>query len=294
MNRASGSNGSSDFLGDMVDAHLPIGTISKAIGATVHEVNQARKRVYDDAFDETIWGPQMKESKIVYQGSEFEVHYLDFRSNFLYLSEQSPHFGKFILKHCGPCCSLVLYMDKTTPGNVTRPDPGRSFHAVYFTILELPEWFRTHVMAWWTLCYIGHRNLKTLGCPESVALRWVFEKLYIESEIHVIGMHYLAGGVRRHILVDHGCYLADDASIFDLGSLKGPSGAKPCFCLGIRGRLDPEELEGDPFFSHFRTPETSKFHHCDPDTFKLQCETLKYTFQHGSISQGEKLEIAYG
>ena len=152
MNRARGSNDPLDVLEDVIDAKLPINCIARALSLNASEVKQVRKRVYDDAFAESIWGSQMKESKIAYGGTEFEVHYLDFRSNFLYLSEQSPHFGNFILKHCGPSCNLVLYMDKTTPGQVTRPDPGRSFHAVYFTILELPEWFRTRVMGWWTLC----------------------------------------------------------------------------------------------------------------------------------------------
>ena len=74
----------------------------------------------------------------------------------------------------------------------------------------------------------------------------------------------------------------------------GASGKKTCFCLAIHGRVEPEELDGDPFFSHVRTSETSKFHHCDPDAFKLQCQKLESTFQNGSISQGEKLEITYG
>ena len=288
------SKSSLDVLTALVDARLPINAISKALGANVTVVREARKRVYDDAFHETIWGSQMKESKIAYNGLEMEVTHLDFRSIFLYLSEVCADFGNFILKHCGQSCNIVLYMDKTTPGNVCRPDPGRSFHGVYFTIMELPEWFRTRVHAWWTLCYVSHKAMKTIGCNESVVLNWVFEKLYIESEIHKIGLYYLAGGVRRHILINHGCYLADDLSIFELGCLKGASGKAPCFCLGIRGRVDPAELVGDVYFSHFREPDASKFRHCDPETFKLKCQTIESNFQNGFISRGKQLETDYG
>ena len=62
------SKSSLDVLTALVDAHLPINAISKALGANVTVVRQARKRVYDDAFHETIWGSQMKDQRLLIMG----------------------------------------------------------------------------------------------------------------------------------------------------------------------------------------------------------------------------------
>eukprot|EP00974_Lingulodinium_polyedra_P022899 2209521-Lingulodinium_polyedra.AAC.1 len=37
--------------------------------------------------------------------------------------------------------SICIYSDEVQPGNVLRPDKGRSFLAVYWGVTELPDFF---------------------------------------------------------------------------------------------------------------------------------------------------------
>jgi hypothetical protein len=43
---------------------------------------------------------------------------------------------------------LALYFDEVKPGNVLRPDKGRSLQCVYWTLLDLPDWFRSRGYGW--------------------------------------------------------------------------------------------------------------------------------------------------
>ena len=63
-------------------------------------------------------------------------------------AERSAHFEHFLTQRLalGPNGARVgricIYCDEVAPGNALRPDFGRKYHAIYWTILELPEWFR--------------------------------------------------------------------------------------------------------------------------------------------------------
>ena len=50
-----------------------------------------------------------------------------------------PKFGSFLMLHTRGQATLCFYTDETTPGNVQRPDKGRSYEALEFTFKELPD-----------------------------------------------------------------------------------------------------------------------------------------------------------
>ena len=49
---------------------------------------------------------------------------------------------------------LVFYSDDITPGNVLRPDTGRTMACCYWTLMEFPQWFRSRAHGWFPLCYL--------------------------------------------------------------------------------------------------------------------------------------------
>ena len=43
---------------------------------------------------------------------------------------------------------IIIYLDECHPGNILRPDHGRKLMCIYWTWLELPEWWRTQANSW--------------------------------------------------------------------------------------------------------------------------------------------------
>ena len=59
------------------------------------------------------------------------------------LCQRSGRFAEMLEGCClhGPA-GVVLYSDETTPGNQYRPDAARESLCCYWSIIELPQWFR--------------------------------------------------------------------------------------------------------------------------------------------------------
>ena len=45
------------------------------------------------------------------------------------------------MRHTRGQATIVFYTDETTPGNNKRPDKGRSYEALLWTIKQLPDFF---------------------------------------------------------------------------------------------------------------------------------------------------------
>ena len=58
--------------------------------------------------------------------------------------------------------SICIYSDEAQPGNVLRPDKGRSFLAMYWGIKEMPDFFRSRGLWWMTLMYLPSSLVKTI------------------------------------------------------------------------------------------------------------------------------------
>ena len=54
-------------------------------------------------------------------------------------SKRRPEFGD-LLRHV-ETQRVIIYMDEITPGNVLRPDHGKSVAMWYWTLLDLPDWY---------------------------------------------------------------------------------------------------------------------------------------------------------
>eukprot|EP00969_Alexandrium_andersonii_P102991 4544937-Alexandrium_andersonii.AAC.1 len=57
---------------------------------------------------------------------------------------------------------ICIYSDDVQPGNVLRPDRGRSFLAVYWGIMEMPDYFRSRGLWWMALMYVPTGLVKTI------------------------------------------------------------------------------------------------------------------------------------
>ena len=78
-------------------------------------------------------------------GSEVAIPYVCPFAWLYRVCEACPHFVRLLRASLGAegRGSIVIYHDETQPGNVRRPDVGRKFLALYWGIVELPDWFQS-------------------------------------------------------------------------------------------------------------------------------------------------------
>ena len=74
---------------------------------------------------------------------------------------------------------LVLYADEVTPGNVLRPDAGRKFWAIYWTVCEFPEFFRRSEDSWFTVATIRSKFLETIPGGLSAVMKEFLKHVWL-------------------------------------------------------------------------------------------------------------------
>ena len=87
-----------------------------------------------------------------------------------YICSQCQPFAKFFIKFLSQglsgqgdlAGSICIYSDDVVPGNVLRPDIGRSFLAVYWGVKEMPDFYRSRGMWWTTLMYVPSSLVKSI------------------------------------------------------------------------------------------------------------------------------------
>ena len=80
------------------------------------------------------------------------------------------------------CLTRCIYLDKAVPGNNQRPDHGRAFQCIYFTILELPDWLRSRRSGWIPCCYMLVVDQEESEIRDTQLLRFVVNRFYDSSK----------------------------------------------------------------------------------------------------------------
>ena len=125
----------------------------------------------------TAYGPVVKHFDIdLSDGGQMQVEYLCPFAWMHYLCVQCSAWAQFLSRMCGQGSpgqdmrdgqgspgqdlrgSVCIYSDDVMPGNVLRPDKGRSFLALYWGIVELPDWWRSRGRFWQTLLFMPTIN----------------------------------------------------------------------------------------------------------------------------------------
>lgn len=270
-------------------ARVPVLRAIRALQLPVACRHNATKRLHQDANYETRCGTVVKEACINYNGHPLTVLYIDIKALFLFLSEMCPLFGPF-LHSLGLSLHAVIYMDKTTPGNQLRPDCGRSFEAVYWTLFEFPEHMRRRVANWFTFMYVQVKDLKATGCKVTEVMRFVVEKIWLESEIHTVGLHVFCNGALTRMTLAYGGWLADDLGIYELGSCNGPQSRKPCpCCLNVLGRCEHDSVDGDPYLVHVHTCfDATRFDATSAGAYAAMCDKIEELHNNADATKAEK------
>ena len=197
---------------------------------------------------------------------------------------------------------LVFYTDEVFPCNSERrPDKGRAYYAFFWTILDLPDWFRSRSeLPYFVFSYVPSKKIMA----NQFSLTRLFKK--------IIRIFYPPDGFnmsRTGVLIQHkheefvlrlpfGALIMDEDAFKGVSSVKGHAGKKPCLsCQNIVYREGPYEEFDDPFLLHVLSPYTER---CIPHTFytfSVMTENLRTAVQEGQGPDGETvqdLEKTYG
>jgi len=216
-----------------------------------------------------------------------------------YMASMSVIARDFLVEHLtGKTCKIAFYNDSVTPGNVLRPDAGRTFEAFYWTFMDFPDWFRSKAsQGWFAVAFVAATSMaKVKG--GIAALAKAFVKLFFNPDEGGLNFERTgvllptSGGDRAHVRATFGAWLADEKAIKEIVCCKGASGIKACVsCKNVVNRTTPEA--GD-YLVHISEPQTDRFDSNEPqDLTNMVCELQA---KYGAVPKSEFafLEKAFG
>ena len=66
---------------------------------------------------------------------------------------------------------ITVYLDGVRPGNVLRPDSGRVYYSIMWSLAQYPRWYASRMMGWLRLCYVQSPELNRIdgGTSQNIA-----------------------------------------------------------------------------------------------------------------------------
>ena len=262
------------------------GPAGVTIGTAVQQAQKA-----DAEFGEswTPYGTLVKEIDLEYkEGDEtLRVEYLCPRALMYLLCQQGPAFAQFLAKHVGlqvlgeawpsrdalakaRAGRVVIYGDEVRPGNVHRPDTARLYTGIYWTLMELPDWFRNSQAAWFPLCYLRATAVQQFEAGLSQVMVSLLEAMWSPVEG---GENLAREGLRvplaeeplafLHFRLTFASWLGDEKFLKEVTCAMGASGVKMCFCcmnaVGSKRFRSPAEIPAGSTLVHFSEPRAARF-----------------------------------
>ena len=191
-----------------------------------------------------------------------------------------------------PRARIALYVDEVMPGNNLRPDHGRAFYAVFWLLLDYPDWFRSSAAGWHDLCVIKAADVdKIPGGISAVTahlLRIFFGVGVGDLNISTLGVRVASPPGDWILRADFSVFLLDERAEKFIAGVKGSSGTRMCMsCRNVVGRMSAEEVAAP--FRHFSTPGLDG---CDFHTYDTFCADLDHLQARcGAVTQTEFAEM---
>lgn len=144
---------------------------------------------------------------------------------------------------------IALYLDDVTPGNVRRPDDARSYVAVYWTLLDLPNWLLHSTLGWFTLAFVPKKVWKLIPGQQSTLMQKLLQAFWPDE-----GPSFSAGVVLTHqaaalrLVADKvTLWLLDGDAVPKLTLSKTMSAFKCCCkCKNVVARISAEAVPAGP------------------------------------------------
>ena len=166
-------------------------------------------------------------------------------------------------KSCDGHLSIVLYLDKVTPGAVLRPDNRRKFWAFYLGFRELPATALFREQFWLPLAVLRTQQAQGVLGGISNCFRLLLRSVLLgPCEAAEVGFAVNLDSPRL-IKLKVTNVLADEAALKQVFSSKGASGLRPCLLCKNIVSMSSNLTEGQDYLVDVSCSDVSLF---DPAT----------------------------
>ena len=249
---------------------------------------------------DSIYGKILQSTTMVLSGGG--THTFEYANPFALLHQMcnwKPRFGNMLreAKRQHGKLSLVFYQDEIKPGNILRPDQGRTLVCFYWTIAELPSWFRARQNGWF------HFSMFPLALVEQVdgghsflftfMVKTFFGKGAFAWDFGTTGICCKTTTKDFLLVATLACLLADEKALVQLWCTKGASSYKPChLCKNVLGRNAAPP--GHSYLVSYTCTDAALFDLHSVESFKNMAAMLKIAASDENPKRFDKLEKAYG
>eukprot|EP00959_Pyramimonas_sp_CCMP1952_P022810 479431-Pyramimonas_sp.AAC.2 len=161
-----------------------------------------------------------------------------------FMCERSLAFGKLLRNSIvGDVANVIAWSDETASGNQLRADMSRTFLSFYWSIADLPEFFKGCDRGWWPIGILSHDSVKTVAGEASGIMKHILRHFFMGPNNFANGISLNLCGAATLIKGRLAAVLQDEKGHKQVSSVKGASGAKCCLmCKNVLGAIDPEQV----------------------------------------------------
>lgn len=238
--------------------------------------------IHDVGRERTPHGPVLEHFSLEVNGQDVKIPYINPHALLYHLFNTNAAFASLVRDYCTDgVATIALYADETKPGNVLRPDVGRSMECIYWTVAEFPSWWRARRCGWMLFTVVLSRTLQQLEGGASALMAkcmkvfWSADGWNLES----VGVRMPTGAVFR---ARFGFFVADEREIKYLWGVRGASGTKPCCsCRNVVGRMELEESL-DTYLVHHTWGTPDRFDLHTRQSYEEARGMLEHEARHGT------------
>lgn len=281
--------------------HVPLKYLAAAEAAISSESTRSRRRalsavVHECGHQRTPYGLVVEHMDLNLDGQVYKWPFVNPFAFLFHICTISADFLRFLMEHCASGdADIILYADETKPGNVLRPDQGRSATCIYWTIKQFPGWFRSRFAGLFLFGVLQSRRIEQIAGGSSGVLRKVMNTFWnqVGWNLHTVGVRIHSGRANFVFRARFGCFLGDEKEIKQFWQVKGASGTMLCcFCKNIMSRVDT--CARDDYLQHFADATPDQFDMHTAQSYTEAKHLLKHEAQHGSRASLAKLSQALG
>lgn len=249
---------------------------------------------------DSVYGKILQSTTVVLTNGE--THTMEYVNPFALLHHMcnwKPGFGDMLRdarRHHGKL-SLVFYQDEIKPGNILRPDAGRSLVCFYWTIAQLPSWFRARQNGWFHFAMFPLALVERVDGGHSFLFTFMvktfFGKANCKWSFDTSGICCKTTTENFLLFATLSCLLADEKALVQLWCTKGASSYKPChLCKNVMGRNAAPP--GHSYLVPYTCADAALFDLHSAESFQNMACMLKIAASEEHPKRFDKLEKAYG
>lgn len=262
--------------------------------------NHLREAIRAPLEIDSIYGKILQTTNVVL--TDGETHTWEYANPFALLHQMcnwKPRFGDMLrdARRRHGKLSLVFYQNEIKPGNILRPDQGRTLVCFYWTIAELPSWFRARQNGWFHFAMFPLALVELVDGGHSFLFTFMVKTFFGKGPCHwdfsTTGICCKTSAEDFLLVAKLSCLLADEKALVQLWCTKGASSYKPCqLCKNVMGRNAAPA--GHAYLVPYTCADAGRFDLHSAESFQNMAQMLKIAASDEHPKRFDKLEKAYG